>query len=1635
MSSFDLDKDRSIRLFNYLKELSLLRTPLVQDLHQYTNVFWINKIPNEPECVSLLHEEVRGELWLQVKKPVIPSVPELPIILEDWLDEATNLEDITQTPKLKEKIKYILPIEKKEVIEDIDEDPIPEYIYLKEQPEVIKEFDSYLTDLWIPWKEEYIRSLEIQNIYSLLFTIYRKQKTTGEQFELNVSLGLFNWKTPNGQLVHRHLLTIPCAFTFDSDNGVLSVGASPDSIQFDLEQDMLELSDRLDANTLKPVEEALENLKENLWNKEAIDSILRSYVQSLSADGDYFPEEYNEIRDIQEKPNVYYSPALILRKRSEKGFQQACSTITSDIENNSISTPKGILRIFNQVDDFQPKDNTGEQKIKLEDMQTYFPLEANDEQRKIIENLQTRNGVIVQGPPGTGKTHTIANLTSHLLATGKRVLITSQTPRALKVLKDKIPKELQALCVSLLGADSKSIKDLESVVYSISNKRDSWDPDATKTNINVLSQKLNTLKEKAAELDLNLRAIREKETFEHQLVGEYQGTALKIAEKLNENRSRYKWLSDKISLTIEAPLSKDETLSVLQLLNELNEDVVEQIQQPFPSVDLLISIEDFEALSQKENELIKNIRELKTDDSDQLQKYKNLSDHDRLFFEQSINNLLTLVSEIELKDISWLNRALKDLVLKKFSIWEGFYAQFESTLNPIKDLANKHNLTEISGVPDLPLPQLHAEVLELRKHFESGKGLGLPLLRPKPVKTGWYIVQDARVDGQKCDKLESIKLLEEALSSDIAFRKIEKLISTHLDITLETSSSRSLKVSEMSDLLAHFIVLFEIKSLINELEQKFQNISLLSVDDFTSRQLIKIVNQLKLIQNQNELFNVKNRFSSLIQNIKVSVEGTSPHPIVSNLIAAVDNRNGNEYSRLVEKLNELDLLTRKNNQCDELMQKIKTTLPQLYHQLLDNFEFEKWYIRFEEFNEAFSWAKANTWYDHFSNTNEKELTKELGTVEGAIKYTISELGSEKAWYYTLSTMTESQRQHLLAWKHAIRKVGKATGPNAPIYLRDAKYHMSHCRDAIPAWIMPLYRVFETFEMKPNLFDIVIIDEASQSGPEAIILQYLAKKLIVVGDDKQISPEYVGIKKEDVNFLRKQFLFDFKLGDLLDIESSFFDLTNVLFGGRITLREHFRCMPEIIQFSNMISYSHTPLIPLRQYPPNRLEPIIGKHIPTGYREGSGQKVMNKPEAEAIVKEIKSCIQNPNYKNKSIGVISLQNKGQAQLIEHLLIKEIGTEEIEKRNIICGDAYDFQGDERDIIFLSLVAAPGETGMRAIATEKDKRRFNVAVSRAKDQLWFFHTPTTNDFRNKECLRYQLINYCQNPLKETLKSNRDLCESDFERAVFDQISSKGFKVIPQHKVAGYRIDLVVEGEKGRIAVECDGDEWHGPDRYDYDMNRQRILERCGWKFWRVRGSEYYYDPENALNSLWETLEYYNIKPTFNEKLNDDDTENNVIPTQEVSNSKNIVDDQDKQPHGIKDTNIKNLKIHFTEQRKINIKQLPEKAVKKIPGRQLEFFSSELSGFHQQISIFDEEEISQAIETLNEEEKPYNLKDFLINKGYEVIDKRDNGGALWLIGGKELTPLVNELKRKEIHFSYTENGSRSTKKRPAWFTK
>ena len=248
---------------------------------------------------------------------------------------------------------------------------------------------------------------------------------------------------------------------------------------------------------------------------------------------------------------------------------------------------------------------------------------------------------------------------------------------------------------------------------------------------------------------------------------------------------------------------------------------------------------------------------------------------------------------------------------------------------------------------------------------------------------------------------------------------------------------------------------------------------------------------------------------------------------------------------------------------------------------------------------------------------------------------------------------------------------------------------------------------------------------------------------------------------------------------------------------------------------------------------------------------------------------------------MGVIALQGSSQASLIESLLLKAIGAEEMEKRKLLCGDPYNFQGDERDIIFISMVVAENET-FAASTTQNHQKRFNVAASRARDQMWLFHSPTINAL-SSTCLRRRLLDHFINPkshitnalgdeaefLREkAFSANRQIekppnpYESWFELDVALMIATRGYRVIPQYpSIENKRIDLVVEGEISKLAVECDGDTWHGPDEYEKDMDRQRRLERAGWEFFRVRGSTFSADPEASLEPLWSMLREHKIYP------------------------------------------------------------------------------------------------------------------------------------------------------------------------------
>ena len=477
------------------------------------------------------------------------------------------------------------------------------------------------------------------------------------------------------------------------------------------------------------------------------------------------------------------------------------------------------------------------------------------------------------------------------------------------------------------------------------------------------------------------------------------------------------------------------------------------------------------------------------------------------------------------------------------------------------------------------------------------------------------------------------------------------------------------------------------------------------------------------------------------------------------------------------------------------------------------------------------------------------------------KKLIIQIVSHSTWMNQINRITDTQKRALVAWKNFIKRYGKGTGNNKR-YLVDARKEMEKAQSAIPVWIMPVNQVIENFSTYNEKFDVIIFDESSQCDIMSVPVLLRGEKIVVVGDDEQISPYGIGTKDSDIEELIQRYLDGVPNKRLFDHKISLYEIADQIFpkSGRLMLKEHFRCVPEIIQFSNDLSYGGQ-MIPLRlPFEDEKLDPpVMAIKVEEGYAT-EGKEILNYPEADKIVEDIKEILADPQYKDQTIGVITLQGNKQAALIENKIREQISESEFVKRKIICGNAYSLQGDERDIIFLSMVIANNRR-FNSLTKKEYQQTFNVAASRARNQMRLYHSIELDDL-SKQDYRYSLLSYCKNPTRvnEVVENLEEKCDSPFEVEVLRMIVAKGYRVQPQVQVGKYRIDLVIEGIRERLAVECDGERWHGPEKWEEDMQRQYDLERAGWKFWRVRGREFYFNKTKSMESLWEKLDELGIK-------------------------------------------------------------------------------------------------------------------------------------------------------------------------------
>jgi very-short-patch-repair endonuclease len=507
------------------------------------------------------------------------------------------------------------------------------------------------------------------------------------------------------------------------------------------------------------------------------------------------------------------------------------------------------------------------------------------------------------------------------------------------------------------------------------------------------------------------------------------------------------------------------------------------------------------------------------------------------------------------------------------------------------------------------------------------------------------------------------------------------------------------------------------------------------------------------------------------------------------------------------------------------------------------------------------WRQLRQEIDRRAELDEIRLTERLHQRRAEIREITATLIDRRAWLNQLRRTDLPARQALQGWADTQKKIGRGTGKRVPELQAKARELLARARDAVPVWIMPLNRVADSFDPRHRRFDVVIVDEASQSDVTGLLCWYLGERVAVVGDHEQVSPLAVGQDIALMQALINEHLGGIPNNHLYDGTTSIYHLARQCFGGTIALREHFRCVPDIIEFSNRLSYNGE-IRPLRN-PGSTPRPHVIEYVADGRSGTERSQKSNLAEARIVAALVKAACESPEYKGKTMGAVTLLGDEQARLIQDVTVGLCGAIELDHRRFVAGNAAQFQGDERHVMFLSMVDTP--TGGRLPLRRVDlfKQRYNVAASRAQDQVWLVHSLDPDRDLQTGDLRRALIEHVRDPsaVRRAAEAAERRAESPFEKAVIERLVNGGYRVNPQVWVGRYRIDMVVGEGSQEVALECDGDRFHGIDQIPADMARQAVLERAGWRFVRVRGTRFFRDPEGTTAWIVEELQRLGVQP------------------------------------------------------------------------------------------------------------------------------------------------------------------------------
>ena len=411
---------------------------------------------------------------------------------------------------------------------------------------------------------------------------------------------------------------------------------------------------------------------------------------------------------------------------------------------------------------------------------------------------------------------------------------------------------------------------------------------------------------------------------------------------------------------------------------------------------------------------------------------------------------------------------------------------------------------------------------------------------------------------------------------------------------------------------------------------------------------------------------------------------------------------------------------------------------------------------------------------------------------------------------------------------------------------------------LPVWSVTNLSAAGHFPFQENIFDLVVIDEASQSDiSSSIPLLFRAKKAVIIGDPQQLR-HISTINKTLNNRLMQKYnlLSEDNLRFSYSIQSLYHCGRGAVGADEVTLlNEHYRSHFSIIEFSNREWYdghldirtNYDNLI----FPPDGHEHIEWANV-VGYTfKPHGTSALNETEANKVLKLLDVLLKMYEEHMPSFGIVTPFSAQKNYIIQRLSEK-YDEDTIKKHILLANTAHQFQGDERDIVIFSPVISRNASESSIGFLRSTSNLFNVSITRARSILWVVGDRNVCINAGIPYLK-NFVEYIDHKKYKNIDYPIGSFESPWEKRLFETLKYEGFEPIRQYQIGPYFVDIALKIDKQKLAIEVDGKYWHSSmsgERLERDLVRDRNIRKMGWDLMRFWVHDLKYNLDSCLTRI-----------------------------------------------------------------------------------------------------------------------------------------------------------------------------------------